>query len=303
MDRLAQIEAFIRVAEGSSFSAAARSLRTTQPSISKAVADLERSLGTRLLHRTTRTLSLTEAGTAYYERAKRVLALLEEADAEASGGQDAVIGRLRVNTSAMLVRSLVVPALLAFRDRFPEVTIEITMDDRRIDPVEEATDVTVRVGALSDSTLQARRAGKAKLGIFGAPQYLARFGAAIEQVSDLSRLEFIRFADRQKSAAALFIRDETGREYHPEWTVGLTVSNGVVAKELALVGEGLAILPCFFVDEDARAGRLVQLLPATRLPTIEVNLLHSFSVDPPLRVRRFIDFAIERWRESGILEP
>lgn len=301
-DRLTQIEAFIRVAEAGSFSAAARSLKTTQPSVSKAVAALERSLKARLLHRTTRRLSLTEAGTAYYKRAKRILELIDQADAEALGGQGAVTGRLRVNTSAMLVRSLVVPALVAFRRRYPDVAIEVTTDDRRIDPVAEATDVTIRVGTLTDSTLRARRAGTAKVGIFAAPAYLTRMGRPIEQASDLSRLEFIPFAGRSRLYVGPPVRDQSGQEHRPEGMVGLTVGNAVLARELALAGAGAVILPHFLVDEDIAAGRLVQLLPGAHLPTFEVNLLHPFSGDPPRRVTSFLDLAIALWRETDVLQ-
>src|SRR5690606_29343460 len=113
MDRLAQIEAFIRVSEEGSFSAAARSLKTTQPSVSKAVADLEKKLGTRLLNRTTRTLSLTEAGAAYFRQMKRIVLLLDEANAEVQDGSEGLRGRIRVNAPGLLASKLALPALLA----------------------------------------------------------------------------------------------------------------------------------------------------------------------------------------------
>ena len=214
MDRLARIEMFIRVVEEGSFSAAARSLKTTQPTVSKAVAELEQQLKTRLVHRTTRTLSPTEAGAAYYKRVKRLVDLLYEADNDAAPGQDVVRGRLRVNTSALLAGKLVMPAIAAFKLAHPSVAIEVEMDDRRIDLVEHATDVAVRVGSLSDSTLRVRRAGTASSGLFVSPAYLARRGLKLAEASDLARVHFVRYAAQNTLARG-----------KPEGQVSLTVSN------------------------------------------------------------------------------
>ena len=280
---------FIRVVEEGSFSGAARTLKTTQPSVSKAVADLEQQLKTRLLHRTTRTLSLTEAGAAYYERVRGLVDLLRAAENDAAPNQDTVRGRLRVNTSALLAGKLVLPAVVGFKRAHPSVAIEIAMDDRRIDLVEHATDVAVRVGSLSDSTLRVRRAGTAPSGLFASPAYLSRAGLTLAEASDFDRVDFIAYAG-QKTARGT-----------SEGQVSLVVSNGLLAREACLAGMGVAVVPDFLVADDLALGLLVRIDPHTPLPDFEVSLLHPFPHDAPLTVTSFIEFAIAMWRERDLL--
>ncbi|WMT91954.1 LysR family transcriptional regulator [Pelagibacterium sp. H642] len=303
MDRLAQIEAFIRVSEEGSFSAAARSLKTTQPSVSKAVADLEKKLGTRLLNRTTRTLSLTEAGIAYYRQMKRIVLLLDEANAEVQDGSEGLRGRIRVNAPGLLASNLALPALLAFQKQFSEVTFDLIMEDRRIDPVGEAADVTVRIGALADSTLRARRAGAASIGLYAAPEYLARRLEIASQAGDTAGLGLLRYSGQKEGPLlTAVLQDTAGYSYSLEWSRTVTVSNGLLAREAALQGAGVAIIPRFLAAEDVKTGRLAELLADTQLPALEISLLHPFTRDPPHRVKRFMDFAVELWRTSGVID-
>src|SRR5687768_11448693 len=150
-DRLQAMETFARVVEGGSFSAAARAARVSQSQVSKLVAALEARVGTRLLNRTTRFVTPTEAGVAFYERCRAALVAIDEAEAEARAGQIAIRGTLRINTSAIAAASLVLPAAMAFRDANPGVRVDIVVDDRLIDPVQEGVDLLLRAGQLSDS--------------------------------------------------------------------------------------------------------------------------------------------------------
>lgn len=303
MDRLAQIEAFIRVSEEGNFSAAARSLKTTQPSVSKAVADLEKRLGTRLLNRTTRSLSLTEAGAAYYRRMKRIVLLLDEANVEVQDGSESLRGRIRVNAPGLLASNLALPALLAFQKQFPEVTFDLIMEDRRIDPVGEAADVTVRIGALADSTLRARRAGAASIGYYAAPEYLARRRELADGTGDAAVLGLLQYSGQKEGTLlAVVLQDSTGHPYSLEWCRTVTVSNGLLARGAALQGAGVAIIPRFLAGEDVKVGQLTELLDDAELPPLEINLLHPFTRDPPHRVKRFMDFAVELWRISGFID-
>lgn len=190
-----------------------------------------------------------------------------------------------------------VPALLAFKSEFPDVDVEITMDDRRIDPVEQSTDVAVRIGPLPDSTLRVRRAGKASMGIFASPSYLAGHATPAEDPSDLARHQVIQFPDRKGMmllADGVFL---DSLENHR----AVRVSNLPLAKEVALNGGGLAMLPHFLVRAEVADRRLVPVIPGLALPGMEVNLLHPFSQAPPKRVSTFIEFAIERWRQQGLV--
>lgn len=291
MDRLVRIEVFIRVVETGSFSAAARSLKLSQPSVSRAIADLEGQLGTRLLHRTTRVLSTTEAGAIYFDRMKRVLLLLEEAGHEANIDKNRMRGRLRINSAALLASALVMPAAVAFRQLYPAVDVQVVMDDRRIDLVEDGTDVAVRVGPLSSSALRVRRAGEAAVGIFGAPTYVAEQGLAPDVAAELVEAHLVRYIFQKPP-----LPEQEGGSF-------LSVSNGLLARQAALAGAGLAVVPHFLVVDDVDAERLVQVAPALQVPSLSVSLLHPFSGAAPHRVTAFIDFAIDLWRRSGLLHP
>jgi DNA-binding transcriptional LysR family regulator len=295
MDRLSRIEAFVRVAEVGSFSKAARSLHMSQPSVSKAVAELERQLGTQLLNRTTRHVSLTEGGKVYYDRMKQVTTLLAEADNTAARAQADIQGLLRINTSVVLSSALVLPASLLFRSLHPGMEIEIVADDRRVELVSQATDVAIRIGLLDDSTMRVRRAGSASIRFFASPAYLITRGLDPDSERGFSGLDVIQYA---------------GRPALPDWPApsdpgdvrtALRVSNMVLAREAALAGAGVAALADFLVRGDVAAGTLVPVLSQTTLPSLEISLLHPFSQTPPRRITMFLDFLLDQWRRNGAL--
>lgn len=295
MDRLSRIEAFVRVAEVGSFSGAARSLHMSQPSVSKAVAELERQLGTQLLNRTTRQVSLTEAGKVYYERAKQVTTLLAEADNTALRAQTDMQGLLRINTSVVLSGALVLPASLLFQSRHPGMEIEIVADDRRVELVSQATDVAIRIGPLDDSTLRVRRAGAAPIRFFAAPAYLAARGFDPGSGPGLSGLDVIRYVSRGP------VLDWPPPTEAGDIRTALRVSNMVLAHEAALAGAGVAALADFLVRGDVAAGRLVPVASQSALPSLEISLLHPFSQTPPRRITMFLDFLLDHWRRSGVI--
>ena len=198
-DRLTAMELFVRVTESGSFSAAARDSATSQSRVSKIIAGLEARLKAPLLVRTTRHMSLTETGERYYRQCKAVLAAIEDAESAVASGQQAITGRLRVNTSAMLALPLVLPALLAFRAKNPGLEVDLVMDDRRIDPVAEAVDLIVRVGALDDSRLVVRRVGRSTFGFYAAPAYLAQTAEPIARLADLARHAVIALPERRQA--------------------------------------------------------------------------------------------------------
>lgn len=287
------METFVRVVDGNSFTAAARALGSSQSRVSKAIAALEARLGARLIVRTTRHISLTPAGTEFYRRARAILAAAEEAEAGVRIGQDLIGGRIKVNTSAMLALPLVQPALLAFRAAHSKLSIELVMDDRRIDPVEEGVDLIVRVGALDDSGLVARRAGAARFGFYATPGYLTANPVKLDSLADLSRHTVIAIPERQGR----------GRRAVPGATIerNIMVSNMLLAHAAARIGTGIAVLPRFLAADDIAAGGLVEVLADLDLPTADISFLHPFGQDAPLRIRAFMDFAVARWRESGAL--
>lgn len=295
MDRLSRIEAFVRVAEVGSFSKAARSLHMSQPSVSKAVSELERQLGTQLLYRTTRQVSLSEAGKVYYDRMKQVTTLLAEADNTALRAQTDIQGLLRINTSVVLSSALVLPASLLFRSLHPGMEIEIVADDRRVELVSQATDVAIRIGLLDDSTMRVRRVGAAPIRFFASPAYLITRGLDPGSEPGLSGLDVIQYASRP-APPAWPVPNDAG-----DVRTALRVSNMVLAREAALAGAGVAALADFLVRGDVAAGTLVPVLSQTTLPSLEISLLHPFSQTPPRRITMFLEFLLDQWRGNGIL--
>src|SRR5438132_9400162 len=176
MDRLAAMAAFVRVVETGSFSAAARVLNVGQPAVSKAVARLEDRLGVRLLIRSTRGLSPTEAGQNFYDRARRALEEADEADLAARGAGASLTGRLRISAAVTFARLHIVPRLPNFLAAHPGLTMDVVLDDRVIDLVEEGVDVALRMGSLGNSSLTARKLASSPRYVLGAPSYFARSG-------------------------------------------------------------------------------------------------------------------------------
>lgn len=295
-DRVAEMEAFVRVSEAGSFSGAARTLGVSQPVVSKLIAGLESRIGARLLVRTTRSLSLTEQGATYLTQARKILADLRDAEATAKVGYGAIVGTLRINASALLAGQFVLPVVMAFRETHPTLQVQVIADDKRIDPVEESADLIVRVGGSAASSLMQRRAGVAPLGLFASPDYIKRHGRP-KKAADLQEHALIPIGDRSQMQ---FLR-AFASEGQDKALSGLTVSNAILARDAALLGGGVAILPLFLASEDVKAKRLVVILPDFRLPPLEITLLHPFGAAPPLRVKSFIDFALEEWRRRRLV--
>src|ERR1700745_3878046 len=176
MDRMAAMEAFVLVVDTGSFSAAARRLNVGQPAISKLVAQLEERLGVKLLVRTTRGLTATEAGLNYYERARRSIEEADEAETAARGAGSSLTGKLRVSAAVTFARIHVMPRLPEFLARHPDLEIEVVLNDRNIDLVQEGIDVALRMGRLVDSTLTARRIASGRHAVLGTPRYFSRVG-------------------------------------------------------------------------------------------------------------------------------
>lgn len=176
MEDLSAIAAFVRVVEAHSFAAAARQLELSASGVSRAVSRLETSLGVRLLARTTRSLSITEEGRAFYERCRRILADLDEATESISDARDHPRGRLRVAAAMSVGRALVLPNLSEFHERYPDIRLEMVLGDRSMDMVEEGIDCALRVGELADSSMVARRIGQFRSLVCASPGYLEKFG-------------------------------------------------------------------------------------------------------------------------------
>lgn len=298
INRFGEMEVFVRVVELGGFSAAARSCRMTPSAVSKLIARLETRLGARLVSRSTRKLQLTPEGSAFYERATRILADVEAAERGASIGEQPV-GPIRFNTNASYATHVLAPVLSEFLTRYPGISLDVTQTDRVIDLLAERTDVAVRAGPLKNSSLIARKLGETPMVIVASPTYLARHGAP-KAVADLERHNRIGFS-YVRTVDGWPVREdvEPGSRTVTVPAVGrVQASDGEALRHLALGGVGLARLALFTARRDIAEGRLVSLLeelnPGDRE---EFHAIYVGQGGPlPTRVRVLLDFLTEHAR-------
>ncbi|MAI91692.1 LysR family transcriptional regulator [Ponticaulis sp.] len=295
-NRSGEMEVFVRVVEQGGFSPAARIAGMTPSAVSKLIARLEARLATRLLNRSTRQLQLTPEGCAFYERATRILADMEDAERTAGIGEQAV-GRVRINTSASYFNHVLAPALPVFLALHPAITLDIVQTDAVVDLLAERMDVAVRAGPMKSSSLVARKLGETAVTIVASPAYLKRCGeprsiADLEQHNRLG-LGYARAVD------GWGLR-ENGEDRLVPATGRVQASDGEGLRHLALSGVGLARLADFTVRADIAAGRLIPVL--SNLDTGEKEEFHAVHIGQggplPSRVRAVLDFLGEHGKVS-----
>ena len=293
MDRMASMAAFTKVVGAGSFSAAAREMQVSQALVTKQIQELENWLGARLLNRTTRRLSLTEVGTAFYERAARILEAVEEAKGAAGALQTVPRGRLRINAPISFGVLHLATAVTEFLQRFPDVSVELLMNDRLVDLLEGEFDVGVRIGRLRDSSLIARKIAPIRLAVCAAPDYLARRGVprAPEDLAKHDCLEYTYFESRGEWR----LLNPEGDEIVVPVSGRYLANNADVLRITAIAGGGVILCPTFIVGEDLRSGRLVRLLPDYPPPEQALHALYPPGRHLSAKVRSFVDFLVARF--------
>jgi DNA-binding transcriptional LysR family regulator len=288
------MDVFVRVAALGSFSAAARALGVSQTMVTKHIVAIEERLGARLFQRTTRKLTLTEPGIRYREAAERILAELEEAEAEATAAVTEPRGTLRVNAPLSFGIREIAPLVAEFAERFPALTIDIGLNDRVIDLVEEGWDLAIRIGRLQDSSLVARKLAPIRVLLCAAPAYLQAHGTP-HTVADLARHNCLGYSLPNAASAGRWAFGRNG-DVVVAVKGTLRANNGDALRAAALAGLGLVYQPSFLFADDLRRGDLV---PVTLdHPTFQyANAYAVYSPDRyvPAKVRVFIDFLAERW--------
>lgn len=294
LDRLTGLEVFVKVAAAGNLSAAARAMGLSQTMVTKHMAALETRLGVKLFHRTTRRLSITEAGRSYLEASERILAEIEAANASVAADRVEPRGLLRLNAPVAFGTRQIAPLLAEFSERHPLITVELGLNDRLVDLAEEGWDLAIRIGNLANSSLIARRIAPCRVVVCAAPSYLKARGRPLT-VSGLSAHNCLGYTLSQQTAA-------------DRWTFGaraevsvrvagnLRANNGDALRAAAIAGQGLIYQPTFIVADDLRAGTLV----AVNLdqPTVELGGIYAVFLpdrDPPAKVRAFIDFIATRF--------
>jgi DNA-binding transcriptional LysR family regulator len=288
MDRIEDIEVFVEVAGQGSFVAAARRLNRSPTAITRAVADLEARLGVRLLNRTTRAVSLTDAGERFLAGARRVLADLSEIEEAAAGFGAAPRGELSVTAPILFGRLHVLPIVTEFLDAFPDVTVRLLLLDRPVDLVEEGIDVAVRIGALADSSAIATRLGHLHRLIVAAPGYLARNGIP-ERPDDLAGHDVIAFGG---IGGQQWVFTGSAVRVVPR----LTVTTAEAAIDAATSGIGITRVFSYQAVDALTRGTVARVLTAYETEEIPVHLLYPGGAHRPPKLRAFADYAAPRLR-------
>jgi len=300
MDRLQAMEAFVKVVETGGFSHAAEALELPRASVSAAVQQLERHLGVRLLHRTTRRVELTVDGAAYFERCVRLLADFEETDSLFAQEGAAIRGTLKLEVPGRLARRVIIPALPQFFARHPQIRLQLGANDRYVDPLRDGLDGVVRGGEWLDERLVARRLGALPQANWAAPSYLARFGEP-RSLADLAQHYVVGYRAAPGDAAQDWIYDEDGIERSLPMNSLLTVDNADAYLAAGLAGLGLVQMPVYGLTAERDAGRLRSVLDDWRPAPLPVTLQYPPQRHLSRRLRAFADWLAELFAADPLL--
>ncbi|HID67185.1 MAG TPA: LysR family transcriptional regulator [Roseibacterium sp.] len=297
MDRLTEMEAFATVVDQGGFTDAARKMGISKSAVSKHVSSLEARLGARLLNRTTRRVSPTEIGLAYYDRARRVLNDAGEADALVTAMQSAPSGTLRVSIATDFGVNHISPILGEFLHSSPDITVNMVLNNRYVELIGEGFDMAIRVGELEDSSLMARKICETQRRMIAAPGYFEEYGRP-QRIDDLNEHKLLHYSN--SSTGNVWKLTAPSGEVRQVRTAGwLTVNDGQSLLNAAIGGLGIAYLPSFLYAEPLRQGLLEYAMP-----DLPVDVQGVYAVYPPGRyiqpkVRSFIDYLVANFRDKG----
>jgi DNA-binding transcriptional LysR family regulator len=297
MDRFSAMTVFAQVVESGSFARAAERLGLSTSACSRHVSDLEAHLGSRLLNRTTRRLSLTESGQAFHERTLQLLSDLEEAEQLAAQSTSVPRGTIRLTCSLNFGVRHLAPAMAEFLSRHAQVKFDVSVADRIVDLVEDGYDLAVRIGQVGSTNLVARRLGEMRAVLCASPAYLARHGVP-QAPADLARHNCFTYANVAQPGVWRFV-DAEGREQSVNIAGNVHANNGDMLCAMAVDGAGIVNEPDFIVGPDVRAGRLVRLLPGWQGLRADIWAVYPSRRHLSAKVRAFVDFLAEYFAGAG----
>jgi DNA-binding transcriptional LysR family regulator len=298
MDRFLEMQTFNAVVDAGSFVKAADALDMSKAAVSRYVVDMETRLGVRLLHRTTRRLSLTDEGQVFYSRSKELLADLAEAEEEVTSRSHAASGLLRINAPFTFGVLHLAPLWGAFRSQHPKVKLDVTLADRLVDLVEEGYDVAIRIARLDNSTLVSKRLASTRMVLCASPQYLALQGTPKHP------------ADLAQHAVISYSYWSTRDEWHfdgPQGPVSvktqpcISTNSGDTCRVAALAHQGVILQPSFLVGPDIKAGTLIEILPQFRSLELGIYAVYPTRKHVSAKVRALIDFLAAHFAQSRAL--
>lgn len=297
MDRFQEMASFVAVVEAGSFVGAADAIGLSKAAVSRHVAELEQRLGARLLHRTTRRLSLTDDGQLFYARAKDMLAAIDEAESEISSRSGEPSGMLRINAPLTFGVLHLAPLWGRFAQLYPKVSLDIDLSDRVVDLVEEGYDLAVRITNLPNSQLVSRQLATTRMIACASPQYLAQHGTPTHP-GELAQHEVISYS-------YFAARDEWTFTAPDDTPIVVRIharihaNNGDTCRAAALDHQGIILQPDFIVADDLRRGDLVELMPGYRAMTLGIHAVYPSRKHLPIKTRRLVDFLVEGFAVPG----
>lgn len=295
MGQLENMQVFVRIVEAGSITKAAEQLNLAKSAVSKRLGDLETRLGSKLINRTTRTSSLTDAGNQYYQQVKLLIGEVDSLNGDMACKTQVLSGSLRLAVPLSFGISHLTPAIDVFMRQHPDLHIEIDFSDRKVDIIEGGYDLAFRIGSLPDSGLQARKITPIKHAICASPSYLKRQGMPTTP-KELATHKIVKYGNWPLAGMPLL--DSKGQQHLVNMDACLTANNGDAMKQIALSGHGIVMLPTFIVWDALAKGDLVPILENYSLAT-----MHAYAVYPstrylPRKVRSLIDFLVERFGDQ-----
>lgn len=297
MDKFQEMASFVAVVEAGSFVGAADATGLSKAAVSRHVAELEQRLGARLLHRTTRRLSLTDDGQLFFARAKEMLAAIDEAESEISSRSGEPSGLLRINAPLTFGVLHLAPLWGRFAQLYPKVSLDIELSDRVVDLVEEGYDLAVRITNLPNSQLVSRRLASTRMVACASPQYLALHGTPAHP-DELARHEVISYSYFAARDEWSFIAPDNS-SVTVRTHARIHANNGDTCRAAALDHQGVILQPDFIVADDLRRGALVELLPNYRAMTLGIHAVYPSRKHLPIKTRRLVDFLVEAFAVPG----
>ena len=287
MDTLDAMAIFTRVVERGSFSAVAREMGVSQPTISKQIGALEKRLGGQLFARSTRNLCLTDEGQRYYEHCRQILAAVDSAELSFQTGHERVAGLIRIASSGSFGRLQIAPRLHVFLQQHPDVTIDLQLNDENVDLISEGIDVAVRIGELKDSSLVARHIGLTRRRVFAAPGYLEHYGVPTTP-DDLSIHNCLVFNQLEQFDSWSF--EHSGKWSRVQVKGNVRSNNSEAIRQMVLSGIGLSLSPSWLFREDLQAGRVLALLEGYTPSSMPIHAVSPPDRRQSARMRAFVDY-------------
>lgn len=294
MDKLASLRAFVKVVELASFSEAGRKLRISRSAASKYVSDLEQDLGVQLLSRTTRRVTPTENGQAYFERALGILAELDAADHAVAQLQTSPRGLLRINAPMSFGTMQLGPAIADFMAQYSDIRIQLALSDEHVDPVQDGLDLTLRIAELDSSSLIARKIMPIERVVCASPAYLQQFGMP-QHPNDLRKHRCLTYGYLSTGNQWKLTGPDGDHWINPDWT--LCANNAEVLRDVAASGVGVAVIPKFIAQVALDRGELVSFLEGFKAPPLTLYAIYPPTRHLAVKVRLFIDFLIARFAD------